>query len=198
MVDRTIPGRNENYQTPELTIPQKQLDNPWESCVTLTNAWGWRAKPKFKSATWVINTLVEVVAKGGCLALNVGPTPEGTIEEGTITRLKKVGQWLKTNGTAIYSTRTTPNYNCGKVWFTANKNGKTLYAIYTLSDNEALPKQIEWEGNFPKGKMTLLQNGKTVKYLCKKGKVIVTLPSDIKQETLAFSFSCKTSRNPAL
>lgn len=198
VVDRTVPGRNENYQTPELAIPQKQLDNPWESCVTLTNAWGWRAKPKFKSATWVINTLVEVVAKGGCLALNVGPTPEGTIEEGTITRLKKVGQWLKTNGTAIYSTRTTPNYNCGKVWFTANKNGKTLYAIYTLSDNEALPKQIEWEGNFPKGKMTLLQNGKTVKYLCKKGKVIVTLPSDIKQETLAFSFSCKTSRKPAL
>ena len=27
-VDRTVPGRNENYQTPELTIPKRQLDHP--------------------------------------------------------------------------------------------------------------------------------------------------------------------------
>ena len=73
-----------------------------------------------------------------------------------------------------------------------------MYAIYTLSDNETLPTQIEWEGNIPNGKMTLLQNGKTVKYQCKNGKVIVTLPSNIKQETLAFSFSCKTSKKPTL
>ncbi|WP_281696161.1 alpha-L-fucosidase [Bacteroides clarus] len=165
-VDRTVPGRNENYQTPELRIPKTQLNHPWESNITLTNTWGWNPNPKYKSVNWVINSLTEVVAKGGCLVLNVGPTGEGIIEEEVIIRLKKVGEWLRKNGAAIYSTRITPNYNCGNVWFTANKDGKTLYAIYALPEGEELPEIIEWEGNEPSGKMTLLQNGKRVKYTC--------------------------------
>ena len=148
-VDRTVPGRNENYQTPELRIPKTQLNHPWESNITLTNTWGWNPNPKYKSVNWVINSLTEVVAKGGCLVLNVGPTGEGIIEEEVIIRLKKVGEWLRKNGAAIYSTRITPNYNCGNVWFTANKDGKTLYAIYALPEGEELPEIIEWEGNEP-------------------------------------------------
>ena len=190
-VDRTVPGRNENYQTPELRIPKTQLNHPWESNITLTNTWGWNPNPKYKSVNWVINSLTEVVAKGGCLVLNVGPTGEGIIEEEVIIRLKKVGEWLRKNGAAIYSTCITPNYNCGNVWFTANKDGKTLYAIYALPEGEELPEIIEWEGNEPSGKMTLLQNGKRVKYTCENGKVKVTLPQGLKNETLAFSFKVK-------
>ena len=190
-VDRTVPGRNENYQTPELRIPKTQLNHPWESNITLTNTWGWNPNPKYKSVNWVINSLTEVVAKGGCLVLNVGPTGEGIIEEEVIIRLKKVGEWLRKNGAAIYSTRITPNYNCGNVWFTANKDGKTLYAIYALPEGEELPEIIEWEGNEPSGKMTLLQNGKRVKYTCENGQVKVTLPQGLKNETLAFSFKVK-------
>lgn len=190
-VDRTIPGRNENYQTPELRVPKTQLNHPWESNITLTNSWGWNPRPKYKSVNWVINTLAEVTAKGGCFALNVGPSGEGVIEEEVLIRLKKVGEWLKKNGTAIYATRITPNYNCGNVWFTANKDGKTLYAIYALPEGEELPETIEWEGNEPSGKMTLLQNGKQVKYTCENGKVKVTLPQGLKNEALAFSFKVK-------
>ena len=169
-VDRTIPGRNENYQTPELVIPKTQINHPWESAITISNSWGWNPKPKFKSPEWIINTLAEITAKGGCFALNVGPTGEGVIEEEVLIRLKKAGEWLKKNGTAIYATRTTPNYNSGRVWFTANKDKKTLYAIYALPEGEDLPSTIEWEGNEPTGKMILLQNGQRVKYTCKDGK----------------------------
>jgi len=35
MVDRTVHGPYENYQTPEQRIPAQQLDYPWESCMTL-------------------------------------------------------------------------------------------------------------------------------------------------------------------
>ena len=150
-VDRTVPGRNENYQTPELRIPKTQLNHPWESNITLTNTWGWNPNPKYKSVNWVINSLTEVVAKGGCLVLNVGPTGEGIIEEEVIIRLKKLGEWLRKNGAAIYSTHP-PNYNCGNVWFTTNKDGKTLYAIYALPEGEELPEIIEWEGNETDGK----------------------------------------------
>lgn len=191
VADRTVPGRNENYQTPELTIPKTQLNHPWESCITISNSWGWNPKPKLKSAAWVINTLAEVTTKGGCLALNVGPTGEGVIEEEVIKCLKTIGAWLKKNGTAIYATRPTPNYHSGNVWFTANKDKKTLYAIYTLPEGEDLPSTIEWEGNEPTGKMTLLQNGARVKYTCENGKVTVTLPKDLKKEALAFSFKVK-------
>lgn len=128
-VDRTIPGRNENYQTPELNVPKTQQTHPWESCITLANSWGWNPTPKYKSVNRIINTLAEITAKGGCLALNVGPTGEGVIEEEAIIRLKQIGEWLRKNGKAIYATRITPNYNYGNVWFTANKDRKTLYAI---------------------------------------------------------------------
>ena len=191
VADRTVPGRNENYQTPERRIPKKQITNPWETNIPLGKAWGWRPNEKYNSSRWVINSLAEIVAKGGNLALNIGPTPEGEIEEEAINCLKEVGKWLKKNGESIYATRITPNYNYENVWFTANKDGKTLYAIYAHPEGEKLPATIEWEGNEPSGKMTLLQNGKRVKYTCKNGKVKVVLPQGLKNEALAFSFKVK-------
>ena len=191
VADRTVPGRNENYQTPERKIPETQLAHPWESNIPLSGKWGWKPNAEYKSSTWVINTLIEIVAKGGCFALGLGPGPDGTFDEEIHKVLKEVGLWLKQNGDAIYSKRITPNYHSGNVWFTANKNGRTLYAIYALPENGQLPAVIEWEGNLPNGRMTLLQNGKSVKYTCKEGKVFVTLPQGVRNESLAFRFNTK-------
>ena len=73
-------------------------------------------------------------------------------------------------------------------------DGKTLYAIYTLPERETLPATIEWEGNEPKGKITLLQTGKRVKYTNQNGKVIITLPKGLKNEPLAFQFSIQNKK----
>ncbi len=189
VVDRTIRGRNENYRTPEQTIPDKQSLSPWESCMTLTRDWGYVPGASYKPAAKVIATLAEIVAKGGCLLLGVGPTPQGTIDDMSISRLKEIGAWLRVNGKAIYNTRPTPIYHDGNVWFTAAKDDKTRYAIYALPEKEQLPEVIEWTGNLPKGKMILLQNGKSVKYLKEGEKVKVYLPKNLKNESLAFSFS---------
>lgn len=190
-VDRTIRGKNENYQTPEQGIPAKQLDIPWESCITLSHAWGWTPNAKFKSPNKVIGILSEIVAKGGCLALGVGPKADGTLQPEVVNTLLKIGSWLNKNGQAIYSTVNAAHYNDGKVWFTADKNGKTLYAIYALEDGEKTPKTITWTENKPKGKLVLLQNGKSVKYTVKDNQVTVTLPSGLKNEPLAFKFNSK-------
>lgn len=187
-VDRTVSGRNENYLTPELTVPKEQLPYPWESNITLTNTWGWNPRPKYKSAEWVINTLAEITAKGGCFALNVGPTADGRIEEPVIERLKVVGDWLSINGEAIYSTRPIVNYNYENIWFTGNKDRETVYAIYALPEGKVLPEIIEWQGNEPKGKMVLLQNNRTVKYSCKDGKVRVILPKGIVNESVVLKY----------
>jgi alpha-L-fucosidase len=191
IVDRTIPGKYENYQTPEQAIPATQLSHPWESCMSLSHAWGWVEKKNLKSAQKVISTLIEVVAKGGNLLLGVGPTPEGQIEPSVTTRLQEIGDWMKINGKAIYGTRTTPNYQSGKVWFTADKDKKTLYALYALTDGEKVPSVIEWDKNIPaKGTVIrLLATGKPVAYSIKNGKVIIRLPRNIsKIQSPAFAF----------
>ena len=105
-----------------------------------------------------------------------------------------MGEWLRHNGEAIYNTRTTPVYHDGKTWFTANKDGKTLYAIYTIEENETLPNEISWTGNLPKGKMTLLQTGKKVSYTCRDNRVTVQLPKGLKCESLAFRFQINTNQ----
>lgn len=190
-VDRTIKGKNENYQTPERSIPEKQINHPWESCITLSHSWGWTPGATYKSSNEVVNILAEITAKGGCLLLGVGPTPEGIIQPEVEESLRGIGEWLRANGKAIYNTRITPNYHQGNTWFTADKNGKTLYAIHALPKGESLPSTIEWTGNIPTGKMTLLKGNKSVKYTCKDGKVTVTLPKGLKNESLAFSFDVK-------
>lgn len=190
IVDRTIHGKYENYQTPERAIPETQLPYPWESCITLSNDWGWVPNAKFKSPETVIANLIEIVAKGGCLLLGVGPTPEGIIEEEVVKRLQKVGAWLNVNGEAIYNTRITPDYRSGNTWFTVSKDKKKTYALYALHDGENIPEVIEWEGNLPapKSKMILLQTGKKVKYSCEGKKVKVYLPKGTVKRTESLAF----------
>ena len=192
-VDRTIRGKNENYQTPERGIPETQLNYPWESCIPLSNDWGWVPNAPYKSAQKVINTLAEITAKGGCFVLGVGPTPDGIIERGVVERLHAVGEWLRVNGQAIYATRTTPVYHDGNIWFTADKDGETLYAIYALPEGEQLPACMEWKGNVPTGKMTLLKGNKRLKYTVEGEQVKVFLPEGLQNEPVVVQFR-KTSK----
>ncbi len=187
-VDRTIKGPNENYQTPEQSIPKTQINHPWESCITLTDSWGWVPDGNFKSSRKVVGILAEIVAKGGCLVLGVGPTPEGLIEDKAIKILDEIGEWLNRCGEAIYSTRIAEHYNEGNLWFSKSKDGKTVYAVYALEDGKELPSEISWSGNIPKGKVTVLNNGKTVKPVVKDGKVTVKLPKGLSQEPVALKF----------
>lgn len=189
MVDRTIRGPYENYQTPEKTIPETQLNFPWESCIPLSDDWGWVPRPRWKSPEKVISTLVEIVAKGGNLVLGVGPTPQGLIQPEAVTRLNAIGEWLKQNGKAIYNTVTTPIYNDGQVWFTADKDGKTRYAIYLLDEGKHLPRIISWNQNVPKGNVRLLSTGKKLKTKTVNGRTEVTLPRGLKQQSVALEFS---------
>ena len=177
-VDRAMKTKWENYQTPERSIPETQLNYPWESCITLSHAWGWDPTAKFKSTAKVVGILAEICAKGGCLLLGVGPTPEGLIQPEVEEVLRPVGAWLRKNGKAIYGTRTTPVYTNEEksVWFTAAKDGKTLYAIVPQTDDAPMPATISWKGNAPKGKMTWIENGKAVKYTTTGDVTTVTLP----------------------
>ncbi|TGD77698.1 alpha-L-fucosidase [Hymenobacter wooponensis] len=195
LVDRTVHGPYENYQTPEQRVPDHQLSTPWESCLTLANNWGYVPHDQYKSPTRIVHALVEVVAKGGSLLLGVGPKPDGTLADEAVTRLLTIGQWLKVNGAAIYNTRPTAHYQDGRTYFTQGPRN-VRYAIACLPENEAAPAVIEWTGNIPRqgSAMTLLQTGRRVPWTRQGDKVRVTLPASLTQQAgsypaLAFAFT---------
>ncbi len=193
IVDRTVHGLYENYQTTEQRIPDHQLGAPWESCITLGDTWGYAPNDKFKSDATVIHLLVEIVAKGGSLLLGVGPSPQGLLTPDQTVRLEAIGKWLAANGACIYNTRPVKQYVSDKTWFTGNKDG-SINAIVLIDEGAMIPSEVTWKGNIPKGKMKWLATGKTVHYAVKGEEVTVALPSGVKSEkspALAFQYSLR-------
>jgi alpha-L-fucosidase len=181
IVDRTVHGRYENYQTPEQRVPDRQLNYPWETCMTLGDAWGYVPNEHFKSSSSIIHSLIEIVAKGGSLLLGIGPRADGTLQEEAVQRLKEIGSWMKINGGAIYNTRTIENFKDGNTWFTKSKTGELNYALACFLENQPLPAYISWRNNVPQkgSKMKLLQTGETVKWVYENEVVKVFLPKSV-------------------
>lgn len=192
IVDRTVHGPYENYQTPEQSIPKEQLSHPWESCLTLTGNWGYVPNDPCKPSARVIHSLIEVVAKGGSLLLGVGPQPDGTLTAESMERLQEIGAWLNRNGTAIYNTRITKHYHDGNTWFTQSKKGDRLYALVCLDNGDDTALDVSWQHNRPEkgSRIKLLSTGETLPWTLEGDKVKVRLPASVlKASAVALSFS---------
>ncbi len=151
VVDRAVPGQQQNYLTPENQVPGSTLPYPWETCMPITPSWSYEPGLKYKPARKLIHTLVDVVAKGGNFLLNIAPTAEGDYEPEAYKRLKEIGEWMKINSEAIYNTHPLPPYKIGKTCFTQLTDG-TVYAIYLADENEnCLPSKISFN-EFPLSK----------------------------------------------
>ncbi len=142
VVDRAVPGKNQNYLTPENRVPDKALGYPWESCIIAGGGWSWVPEAKYMSGRQAVHMLVDIVAKGGNLLLNVAPGPKGQWHDGAYTLFKEIGAWMKVNNEAIYGTRALPPYKEGQVCLTQKKDG-SVYAIYLAEENEkGMPSKI--------------------------------------------------------
>lgn len=167
VVDRSVHGVHENYRTPEQQVPDKTLDYPWETCMTMSNSWSWVKDPVYKSTETLIHLLIDIVAKGGNFLLNIGPGPDGKLDSVAISRLEEIGAWMKINHPAIYSSRPLPPYKLGNICYTQDKSNKTGYAIY-LAQNETLNPPSVWmleTIHLKKGaKVILLETGEALKW----------------------------------
>ena len=181
----------ENYQTPEQTIPEKALDCPWESCVTMTYSWSYRPGAEYKSVKELLTMLVQIVSRGGNFLLNVGPGPDGTLEEAAYDRLRGIGDWMQVNAEGIYATKAIAPYQDGKVYYTAK--GDFVYAFYIPEEGEPMPAEIVIPSFVPTGTrgVTMPGFGKALKWKkAEGGGMAVTLPASLRKSRSADPVWC--------
>ena len=77
---------------------------PWQTDTSIGD-WYYRTGQKYKTATEVIQMLVDIVSKNGNLLLNVVQTPEGDLEPDMLAILDEIGIWTSANGEGIYGSR---------------------------------------------------------------------------------------------
>lgn len=175
-VDRTVGGPYENYVTPEMCVPEEPLGVPWESCLTLGADFTYEYADRYKSPRELVNTLVGIVAKGGNLALNVSPQPDGRIPVDAMDSLRGLGEWLKVYGEAIYGTRVCAPYQSGNISFT--RKGDAVYAIrlFPVAQESVDSKLfIPYAGRV--SKVTMLDSGEDVSFVPGEGGITVAVPA---------------------
>lgn len=77
---------------------------PWQTDTSIGD-WYYRTGQKYKTATEVIQLLVDNVSKNGNLLINVVQTPEGDLEPDVLQILDGIGAWMALNGEGIYGSR---------------------------------------------------------------------------------------------
>ncbi len=183
VVDRAEGTEFENYRTPEQQIPAKPLAYPWETCMTMAGSWSYEPGDTYKSAFTIIHNLVDIVAKGGNYLLNAGPSPLGDYHDAAYERMKEIGEWMKVNGDAIYSTRPLAPYKESNICFTRNKDGR-VNAIYLAGEKEVtLPATVTIKAikPAPKATITLLGTEGKLKWKTVNGETIITIPAKLQK-----------------
>ncbi len=131
-----------DYDTPEQKIGNLNMAFPWETCMTIANQWAWKPNDKVKSLKDCLHTLIKTASGNGNLLLNVGPMPDGRIEQRQIDLLKQMGDWLKIYGKSIYETNGgpyTPN-----IVYSATRKDKTIYVhVFDGTKTELILPAIE-------------------------------------------------------
>lgn len=154
-----------------------KLEHPWEECRGIAGSFGYNRNEileDYSTSEELIHILINKVARGGNLLLNVGPTADGRIPEIMQQRLADMGAWLEVNGEAIYSTRKWEKTPVIKpettVFFT--KNGSDLYVIVTKWQD----KPIVIEGIQKVESVSMLGFKGKVKSSASGNKLTITLP----------------------
>ena len=99
--DRTVGGIYENIVTPEKQVPEEPLFIPWETCTTVGEKFSFHYTDTFKSGRELVHLLLDVVSKGGNLALNLAPQPDGELPGRAVASLRDMGRWLRMHGEGI-------------------------------------------------------------------------------------------------
>ena len=180
-----------DFATPEQRVGTYDIENPWESCITICEQWAWKPDDKMKSYEETLFTLLKTVGGGGNLLLNVGPMPDGRIEPRQVARLKEIGDWLKENGESVYGTTGGPYKPVD--WLTSTRKENAIYIhLLDYEKNEVLlPFPFE-----TKIKDLRLLSGEVVTFVYSNENLVIRIPDNKRGEPVT-TFKIKTDRSTA-
>lgn len=97
-----------DFDTPEYQTFSVAQRTKWESNQGMDPySYGYNratAPAAYMTASTIIYSLVDMVSKNGNLLLDIGPKPDGTIDETEVAHLQAAGVWIHAHGEAIYNT----------------------------------------------------------------------------------------------
>jgi alpha-L-fucosidase len=181
VVDRAVPGEQQNYLTPEQHIPETGLPYPWETCMTMGNSWSYVPDDVYKPAKEIIEKLVDIVSKGGNYLLNIGPGPDGEWDPVAYQRLKEIGAWMKINSEGIYATRMYTVFGENdNIHFTQSKDKKTRFIFLSVfpADGKLIVNKMPFEKN---AKVRLLGTDKNLKWKKTSEGIEINIPENMKK-----------------
>ncbi len=183
VVDRAVYGKNQNYLTPENKVPDKTLPYPWESCIISGGGWSHTRDAKYMSGRVGIQLLVDIVAKGGNLLLNVAPTPEGEWQQGAYDLLKEYGAWMKINSEGIYNSKPIAPYKENNICMTQQADGSTYFFYLAKEGENTMPAEIVIKSHeAAKGaKVSLLGSNQNLTWSSNKDGLKVSIPESLRK-----------------
>jgi alpha-L-fucosidase len=110
-----------DYAVYEYDVPEDPPAGRWELCRGLGYSFCVNRNERVEdhlTAAQVVALLVETVAKGGNLLLNVGPNADGTIPDIQVTVLRDAGAWVQQHAEAIHGSTRHDVAGGGRHWYT--------------------------------------------------------------------------------
>ena len=169
--DRTVGGEFENIVTPEKEIPERPMNIPWETCTTVGDRFSFHYTDNFKTGRQLVHLLLNVVSRGGNLALNVAPQPDGALPARAVASLRDLGRWMRIHGEGIYNTTIAEPYFIRNIRYTAK--GDTRYIFYLYEDCAALPLKLHLQFSGKAHKIRLMRTGQEVPFEEKGGELLL-------------------------
>ncbi len=181
IVDRTVPGKWENYVTPEQAVPEKALSIPWESCITMGDSFSYVPNDNYKSSQKIIETLIKIISGGGNYLMNIAPGPDGDFDAVVYEKLKEISAWMDNNQSAVFATRSTALYHQGNFYYTQSKDGKTMN-VFHLDEKESYqsPASLSFviPENFKPKSVKVLGISKRIQWKKSGNSVEIKLPEE--------------------